>query len=222
MRSSIGPWMSWSPYNVGVLLLLSTTKRVGLALLRAVLIFGWTPSSIDGVNAWASTNASSRLGCTFDYHDQLAARFVQGLRTFLAQMLQDPSIADRDQVYFHLASDGLRHAYDGWGLTAGEWRRDEGRMACLLENLSRMLNSNENFQMDDTFHLSFVHVRARPYGRLPAGPSILHPSESREKDRDYHPPNGRESAVPEPLSPPGPMRKITLSGDPSSEGCHSN
>ena len=27
-----------------------------------------------------------------------------------------------------------------------------------------MLNSNENFQMDDTFHLSFVHVRAGPYG----------------------------------------------------------
>ena len=27
-----------------------------------------------------------------------------------------------------------------------------------------MLNSNEDFQMDDTFHLSFVHVRAGPYG----------------------------------------------------------
>ena len=31
-------------------------------------------------------------------------------------------------------------------------------------NLSHMLNSNENFQMDDTFHLSFFHVRAGPYG----------------------------------------------------------
>ena len=79
-------------------------------------------------------------------------------------MLQDPSITDRDRVYFHLSSDRLRHAYDGWGLTAGEWRRDEGCVARLLENLSRMLNSNENFQMDDTFHLSFVHVRAGPYG----------------------------------------------------------
>ena len=29
---------------------------------------------------------------TFDHHDQLAARFVEGLRTSLAQMLQDPSI----------------------------------------------------------------------------------------------------------------------------------
>ena len=82
---------------------------------------------------------------TFDHHDQLAARFVQGLRTSLAQMLQDPSIADRDRVYFHLASDRVRHAYDGWGLTAGEWRRDEGRVARFLESLSRMFNSNENF-----------------------------------------------------------------------------
>ena len=101
---------------------------------------------------------------TFDHHDQLAACFVEGLRTSLAQMLQDPCIADQDRVYFHLASNRLRHAYDGWGLTAGEWRHDEGRVARLLENLSRMLNSNENFQMDDTFHLSFVHVRAGPYG----------------------------------------------------------
>ena len=68
---------------------------------------------------------------TFNHHDQLAARFVQGLRTSLAQILEDPSIADRDRVYFHLASDCLRHAYDGWGLTAGEWRRDEGRVARL-------------------------------------------------------------------------------------------
>ena len=65
---------------------------------------------------------------------QLAARFMQGLRTSLAQMLQDPSTADRDRVYFHLASDRLRHAYDGWGLTAGEWCHDEGCVARLLEN----------------------------------------------------------------------------------------
>ena len=68
---------------------------------------------------------------TFDHHDQLAARFVEGLRTSLAKMLQDPSIADRDRVYFHLASDRLRHAYDGWGLTTGEWCRDQGRVAGL-------------------------------------------------------------------------------------------
>ena len=54
---------------------------------------------------------------TFDHHDQLTVRFVEGLRTSLAQMLQDPSIADRDRVYFHLASNRLRHTYDGWGLT---------------------------------------------------------------------------------------------------------
>ena len=29
-----------------------------------------------------------------------------------------------------------------------------------------MLNSNENFEVDDTFNLSFVHVRAGPYGGM--------------------------------------------------------
>ena len=41
---------------------------------------------------------------TFDHHGQLAARFVEGLRTSLAQILEDPSIADRDRVY----SSGFR------------------------------------------------------------------------------------------------------------------
>ena len=38
---------------------------------RTVLILGSTPSSIDGVNAWASTNASSRLGCTTNGRESL-------------------------------------------------------------------------------------------------------------------------------------------------------
>ena len=40
---------------------------------------------------------------TFDHHNQLAACFVEGLRTSLTQMIQDPSIANWDRVYFHLA-----------------------------------------------------------------------------------------------------------------------
>ena len=55
---------------------------------------------------------------TFDHHDQLAARFVEELRSAMAWVLDDDSIADRDRIYFHLASDRLRHAYDGWGLSA--------------------------------------------------------------------------------------------------------
>ena len=72
---------------------------------------------------------------TFDHHNQLAARFVEGLRISLAQMLQDPSIADRDRVYFHLASDRLGHAYDAYGKPYFRARcyqpyNDAGQHAC--------------------------------------------------------------------------------------------
>ena len=36
----------------------------------------------------------------------------------MAWVLDDDSIADRDRIYFHLASDRLRRNYDGWGLRA--------------------------------------------------------------------------------------------------------
>ena len=34
----------------------------------------------------------------------------------------------------------------------------------LLDNLSKMLNSNEQYEMDDSFNLSVVHVRPPPRG----------------------------------------------------------
>ena len=36
----------------------------------------------------------------FERHDQLAARFVEGLRTAMGRVLKDDRIADRDRVYF--------------------------------------------------------------------------------------------------------------------------
>ena len=91
----------------------------------------------------------------------------------------------------------------------------------LLENLSRMLNSNENFQMDDTFHLSFVHVRAGPYGGgkkrkyLPGHQSSTRLKVVKKTVIAIPQTDEPISAVLEPLSPPGPMCKITLSGEPS-------
>lgn len=35
----------------------------------------------------------------------------------------------------------------------------------MLNTIAKMLNSQENFDVDDTFHLSFVYVLASPRGR---------------------------------------------------------
>ena len=67
-------------------------------------------------------------------------------------------------MYFSISSNRLTQAYQGWGLTALEWRQGGDRVDTFLNNLSKMLNSNEQFEMDDSFNPSFVHVRAAPIG----------------------------------------------------------
>ena len=103
--------MTWNHHNVGVLLLrLPVEDEAGRAgPSRGHFDFQLDPfvdrrSQRLGVRERVFRARVHQRGI-FDYHDQLAARFVEGLRTSLAQMLQDPSIADRDRVYF---SSGLR------------------------------------------------------------------------------------------------------------------
>ena len=65
-----------------------------------------------------------------------------------------------------MGSQYLTHVYDRWNLTVREWQNPdhEPRVAQVLENLSKMLNSNEQLRMDRSFNLSLVVVRALPHG----------------------------------------------------------
>ena len=73
---------------------------------------------------------------------------------------------DHDPHWFtcSLASNPLTNAYNGWGLRAGEWRAQGQRANALLGNLTHMLNLNEQFEMNDSFNLLFVHIRNAPRG----------------------------------------------------------
>ena len=82
-------------------------------------------------------------------------------------LLDQEHIDDRDRVYFTLGSQGIDNAYQAYGTTAGEWGAEAPRVDTLLQNLSRMLNSNQQFGMDDSFQLAFVNVRG---GRRGGGP----------------------------------------------------
>ena len=95
---------------------------------------------------------------------RLANALGQGLRATLDDLINDEDIPDGDRIYIALASNRITNAYNGWGLRAGEWRAQGQRVDALLGNLSHMLNSNEQFEMEDSFTLSFVHVRGAPVG----------------------------------------------------------
>lgn len=71
---------------------------------------------------------------------------------------------DRDRLFFTVSSNRLTTNFQGWGLTAGEWRQGEDRVDALFQRLANLLNSNENFEMNDSFQVSITHVRQPPRG----------------------------------------------------------
>ena len=88
-----------------------------------------------------------------------------GLRRAVDQVLTTtPDLHDEDRLYFTIASDRLHNNFQGWGLRAGEWRRDTERVEALFQRLAQALNSNEQFEMDDSFQVSITQVHHAPQG----------------------------------------------------------
>ena len=93
---------------------------------------------------------------------QLANALTRGLRRAVEQVLDQQKVPDTDWFYISLVSNRLRSASNAFHLTAQEWRQNGLRAQMLLDNLSKTLNSNEQFEVDDSFHFSVVHVRLPP------------------------------------------------------------
>ena len=75
-----------------------------------------------------------------------------------------PNLHGQDRLYFSLSSNRLSSNFQGWGLRAGEWRDGGARLDALFNRLAQALNSNEQFEMDDSFQLSITQVRHAPRG----------------------------------------------------------
>ena len=87
------------------------------------------------------------------------------LRRAVNQVLDTtPDLHDQDRLYFTIASNRLHNNFQGWGLRAGEWRQDRERVETLFHRLAQALNSNEQFEMDDSFQLSITQVQHAPQG----------------------------------------------------------
>ena len=89
----------------------------------------------------------------------------EGLRRAVNQVLTTtPNLHDQDRLYFTLSSNRLTNNFQGWGLIAGEWREGGERLDALFNRLAQALNSNEQFEMDDSFQLSITQVHHAPQG----------------------------------------------------------
>ena len=89
----------------------------------------------------------------------------EGLRRAVNQVLvTTPDLNDQDRLYFTIASNRLHNNFQGWGLRAGEWRQGGERVETLFHRLAQALNSNEQFEMDDSFQVSITQVHHAPQG----------------------------------------------------------
>ena len=147
---------------------------------------------------------------------------AQALRDALQRAMtralnQFPDLHEDDRLFFTISSNRLsRGDFQGWGVRVGEWRRGNGdRVDALLNRLSRALNSNEQFEMDDSFQMRITHVPRPPQGgagtkrRLKPGHQALALLKPKKRSIVQIP---MIYAVPAPWSLPKPKWTNTLNG----------
>ena len=94
----------------------------------------------------------------------IAHRLENGSRRAVLQQVLNGEEDDGDFLFVNMSSSRLHHTYQSHRVSVGEWRRNEGPVKGLFAMMSRILNSNQQFEMDDTFHLEVTHVRNRGRG----------------------------------------------------------
>ena len=80
-------------------------------------------------------------------------------RAIREQVLQDPEVQPNDHFLININSNRLRHSYHSARMRVGEWMNNDLRAQEVMQQISRMLNSNERFQLDDSFSLHISHIR---------------------------------------------------------------
>ena len=106
--------------------------------------------------------------------DQIAPAIRDAMQRSVQQVLDNDRIPDNHRLFFDMFSQRLAAGtYRSNGMTVGQWRNDPNKVDEIFSNLQQTLNSNEDFQMDDTFRMEITtvapairQVRGRRYRRI--------------------------------------------------------
>ena len=80
-------------------------------------------------------------------------------RAIRTQVLEDPEVHPNDHFLININSNRLRHSYHSSRMRVREWIDNDLRAQEIMQQISRMLNSNEQFRLDDSFSLHISHIR---------------------------------------------------------------
>ena len=92
--------------------------------------------------------------------DQLPSLLDQALQIAIQrQVLDQPGVHDNDHLMINMSSNRLQHAYQSSRVRVRDWLQDTEPAQMMMQQISKILNSNENFAIDDSFHIEVSHIR---------------------------------------------------------------
>lgn len=101
-------------------------------------------------------------------HGNIVRAFEEGLANTIQEMID--GLPDYDRIQIYLGSSRLRNSHTSAHVSVEQWRDPLGASRQILSNISNLLNSNENFELDDTLQLDVTHITMPPPGSgLPKG-----------------------------------------------------
>lgn len=87
-------------------------------------------------------------------------KITEALRRVIRQRLNDvPQIQPHHYVHFTMQSDRFRNAFQSVNFSVREFQEGSDRLDVYLQSLAQKLNSNEEFQPDDSFQVETTVVR---------------------------------------------------------------
>ena len=98
-------------------------------------------------------------------HGNIIRAFEEGLARSIHELIC--GLPDHDHIQIYLGSNGLRNSHTSANVSIDQWRDPLGASRQVLNNISNLLNSNENFEIDDTLQLDVTHIPMPPPGSGP-------------------------------------------------------
>ena len=112
-----------------------------------------------GVHRRVFTSRLSQLQNLSDIPRAELPRLIErALQQAIALQVLNGHENDQDFLMINMPSNRLRHSYQSHRIRVAKWKNNEEPARQLLDMLSRILNSNEQFQVDDSFHIEVTHV----------------------------------------------------------------
>ena len=118
----------------------------------------------------------------------LSLELIGALHRAINSVIYNPQMEPRDRIYVSMHSNRLNNAYEHRGATVNEWRTSSLLAKGILDQIASILNSNENFEVNDSFSFDVVHVRSshRGSGKIIPGSRSIHTLRNVKKKQSFN------------------------------------